>query len=185
MHQINLSIGKNLSRIRKERGLSLDKVSEMTGVSKAMLGQIERGESNPTVTTLWKIANGLRLSFSSLIKEEAPSITIVSTDTVDPIVEDDGKYRVYSLFPFHPKKQFEMFSIVLEPGCIHESEAHHAGMEEYIMVSAGTLEILLEQEIYVVEQDSSIHFQADRPHVYRNSGSSTVKCFMVIHYPSE
>lgn len=184
MHQLNLSIGKNISRIRKERNLSLDKVSEMTGVSKAMLGQIERGESNPTVTTLWKIANGLHISFSSLIKEETPFVTIVSKDHIDPITENEGKYQVFPLFPFSPKKQFEMFSIVLEPGCIHESEAHHAGVEEYIMVCEGTLELRIDQEIYRVQPDQTIHFQADRPHLYRNSGSSTVKCFMVIHYPS-
>ncbi|WP_027415158.1 helix-turn-helix domain-containing protein [Aneurinibacillus terranovensis] len=184
MHRINLNIGKNLNRIRKERNLSLDKVAEITGVSKAMLGQIERGESNPTVTTLWKIANGLHVSFSSLIEEEAPSITVISADNIAPILENDGKYRVYPFFPFEPKKQFEIFSIVLEPGCSHESEAHHAGVEEYIMVCEGTLEVLIEYETYVVKQDSAIHFQAGRPHIYRNSNTDTVKCFLVIHYPN-
>ncbi|GIP38372.1 transcriptional regulator [Paenibacillus sp. J31TS4] len=184
MHPINLSIGRNLSRIRKERNLSLDKVSERTGVSKAMLGQIERGDSNPTVTTLWKIANGLHVSFSSLMKEEAPSVSIVSKDKEEPLSENEGKYRVYSLFPFHVKKQFEVFAVELDPECTHEAEAHHAGVEEYIMVCEGTLEVFIDQEAYVVKQDDSIHFEADRPHVYRNSGSSTVKCFMIIHYPS-
>lgn len=65
MEKINQIIGENLKKARYDRELSLDKTSNLTGVSKAMLGQIERGESNPTVATLWKITNGLEITFSS------------------------------------------------------------------------------------------------------------------------
>ena len=69
MEDLNLIIGNRLKTIRNNRNLSLSEVSEITGVSKAMLGQIERGQSNPTVSTLWKIANGLKVSFSMFIDE--------------------------------------------------------------------------------------------------------------------
>ena len=62
---ISKSIAQHLQSVRKGRGLSLDKTAKLTGVSKAMLGQIERGESSPTIATLWKIATGLECSFSS------------------------------------------------------------------------------------------------------------------------
>ncbi|NUU62309.1 helix-turn-helix domain-containing protein [Paenibacillus agri] len=181
-NNINISISKNVSRIRKERKLSLDQTAELTGVSKAMLGQIERGETNPTVTTLWKIANGLHVSFSSLIKEEAPLVTVVSKKNA--ITEDDGNYRVHSLFPFDSKKQFEIYSIELEPGCSHESEAHYDGVEEYVLVSEGVLELSMEREQYIIEPEMSVMFQANRPHTYRNVGTSTVKFFNIIHYPN-
>ena len=58
MENFNIVFAKNLKRIREDRKLSLDKVADLTGVSKSMLGQIERGDSNPTITTVWKIANG-------------------------------------------------------------------------------------------------------------------------------
>ncbi|WCN36199.1 helix-turn-helix domain-containing protein [Aneurinibacillus uraniidurans] len=183
MHSINLNIGKNFKRIRTERNLSLDKMSELTGVSKAMLGQIERGESNPTITTIWKIASGLHISFSSLLAEDTPPVTLVDVRTIDPVIENDEKYRVYPLFPFHPKKQFEIFSLVLEPGGSHESEGHTTGVEEYVIVGSGTLEFVMEQEIYHVTQGSALHFQADRPHCYRNAGTSPVVCSVIIHYP--
>ena len=66
MESMNLKIGEKLKSLRTTRTLSLDDVSALTGVSKPMLGQIERGQSIPTVTTLWKIATGLKtpLSFS-------------------------------------------------------------------------------------------------------------------------
>ena len=64
MEYLNSLIGKKLKEIRSAKRLSLEEVTKLTGVSKAMLGQIERGISNPTVSTLWKIATGLKVSFS-------------------------------------------------------------------------------------------------------------------------
>ncbi|MBU8878682.1 XRE family transcriptional regulator [Bacillus sp. FJAT-29790] len=184
MDQINKNIGKNINRIRKERNLSLDKTSEITGVSKTMLGQIERGESNPTVTTLWKIANGLRLSFTSLISGDRPSVTVIKKNSLKPVVENDGQYQVYPVFPFNAEKQFEVFSIILQSGCEHKSEAHNVGVEEYIFVNEGKVEVVIGEEVYVVDSEDSITFQADRPHIYRNNGNSPVKCIVLIHYPN-
>jgi Predicted transcriptional regulators len=65
-------IAQNLKRLREERKLSLDRVAELTGVSKSMLGQIERGDSSPTVATVWKIANGLKVSFTTLMSFLSP-----------------------------------------------------------------------------------------------------------------
>ena len=62
-----LKIGENLKNIRKSMGLSLDAVSSMTGVSKTMLSQIERSESVPTLATVSKIANGLKIRFDNLL----------------------------------------------------------------------------------------------------------------------
>ncbi len=66
---LNNIIAGNLKRLRNERQLSLSKLSDICGVSKVMLGQIERGESNPTINTIWKIAGGLRVPYTSLIDE--------------------------------------------------------------------------------------------------------------------
>ena len=68
MIEIQKVIAKNFATLRKQRGLSLEKVSELTRVSKAMLSQIEKAKSNPSVSTLWKIANGLNVSFSTFMK---------------------------------------------------------------------------------------------------------------------
>ena len=78
MDKMSSMISANLKRIRKEKKLSLDSVAEMTGVSKSMLGQIERGESSPTVATLWKIATGLHISFTSLLETEEEDIQMIS-----------------------------------------------------------------------------------------------------------
>src|SRR6476659_6616138 len=69
MNNTYRNIARTLKALRQERGWSLDKTAEETGVSKAMLGQIEREESSPTIATLWKIASGFNVSFSSFIED--------------------------------------------------------------------------------------------------------------------
>ena len=77
MQEIHLIIAKNLKALRESKKLSLEKVAELTGVSKTMIGQIERGESAPTITTIWKIANGLKISFTALINNPQPDTKVV------------------------------------------------------------------------------------------------------------
>ena len=59
--ELNEIIAENLKRLRTERGLSLGRLAELSGVSKVMLSQVEKGESSPTINTLWKIATGLQV----------------------------------------------------------------------------------------------------------------------------
>lgn len=67
MTQLDKNIALNLKRIRKSKNMSLDMLAERTGVSKSMLGQIERGKTNPTVSTIGKIVEGLKVPFEQLI----------------------------------------------------------------------------------------------------------------------
>ncbi|UQD51350.1 DNA-binding protein [Bacillus methanolicus] len=183
MENIQKIIAKNLKMIRKTRGISLDRAAEATGVSKAMLSQIERGESNPTVTTLWKIATGLQVSFSSIIREEPSEVVFVSMQDVDPVIENNGEYRVYSIFPFDPRKKFEIYIIELDPGCCHVSDPHNEGIEEYITVMSGCLKMKINSETFLINAGSSIRFTANKPHTYSNPGADIVRYQLVMYYP--
>ncbi|GED12266.1 helix-turn-helix domain-containing protein [Aneurinibacillus migulanus] len=184
MEKIHIKVGRNLQRIRKSRGLSLDKVAELTGVSKAMLGQIERGESNPTVTTLWKIATGLHLSFSSLIEDDSPSVSVISLTDVTPVMEDNEKYQVYPLFPFNQETRFEMYTVIMQPGCVHHSEAHGTDAQEYIIVAEGTLTLTIGSTEYIVREKDAIRFTTGMAHTYTNATEGALRLQMVIYYPA-
>lgn len=181
---IHKMVGRKLLNIRKTRGLSLDQVAELTGVSKAMLGQIERGDSNPTISVLWKIVNGLQISFTSLIEDEEPKITVVRAAALTPFEEEDGMYRSYPLFPFHPQKKFEIYTVEMEGGCVHESEPHNDGVEEYILMIEGRLELTIGQESHVLGAGDGMHFSADRPHTYTNLSDGKAVYKALIYYPS-
>ncbi|MCR6105100.1 helix-turn-helix domain-containing protein [Salipaludibacillus agaradhaerens] len=183
MDPINITIAEKLRKIRKEKGLSLDKAADLTGVSKAMLGQIERGVSNPTVSILWKIANGLKVSFSSFVEEDEPAVSLVKMVNVKPVVDEGGKYRVFPLFPYQQDKSFEFYTIFLEEGHSHKAEAHHAGVEEYITVSEGELIIDVDGQRYTIYEGDALRFKADRAHVYINESTGTTRFHLVIYYP--
>ncbi|WP_274366089.1 helix-turn-helix domain-containing protein [Paenibacillus thermotolerans] len=182
MEPIHKKVGKNLQAIRKSRGLSLDGAAELTGVSKAMLGQIERGDSNPTISVLWRIVSGLRISFTTLIEDTESEVTVVSADTLEPFVEEDGAYRAFPLFPYNPRTKFESYLVEIDPGCSHASEAHNDGVEEYIFIQKGALELSFGDETYTAKEGSSMHFAANRAHTYRNTGEETARFYTVIFY---
>lgn len=168
MKNLNLIIGSRLRDIRNKRNLSLDEVTKLTGVSKAMLGQIERGVSNPTVSTLWKIATGLKVSFSLFIDEEEDDLKIIDQKNISPIIEDNNRMKLYPIFPFDANKGFEIFTIELEPGCNHISTPHNDGVEEYIIVTEGEIEIDINDNKFILQKGNSMRFMANKPHSYKN-----------------
>jgi transcriptional regulator with XRE-family HTH domain len=184
LKNISLVLAKNLKAHRDQKKLSLDRVAEMTGVSKTMLGQIERGESNPTINTVWKIANGLKISFTNLINEPQPETVVVTKNEIQPLLEDNGKYRLYPFFPFEDGRRFEVYSVEIEKGGYLSAESHPEGTEEFITVFDGELTIRINNEEFTVKSGDSIRFKADRPHMYHNSGTTTTRLSMVVYYPN-
>ena len=168
MKNLNLIIGNKLKDIRNKRNLSLDEVTKLTGVSKAMLGQIERGQSNPTVTTLWKISTGLKVSFSLFIDENHDDLNVISQNDINPILEDNNKMRLYPIFPFDANKGFEIFTIELESDCNHMSTPHSDGVEEYIIVTEGKIEMDIDNKKFTLQKGNSMRFTANKPHTYKN-----------------
>ncbi len=141
------NISAVLKKVRFERGLTLEDTSNLTGVSKAMLGQIERGESNPTISTLWKISTGLRISFSELLSSETNDYEPISLDDLQPVYESDGKMMLYDVFPFNPISGFEYFYIKLLPG---------------------TLLLTVDGEKFELKAPSALAFKANVEHSYSN-----------------
>lgn len=173
MHDTAPNIGAVIRKVRQERGLTLDKTEKLTGVSKAMLGQIERGESSPTISTLWKISTGLRITFSALMGGGMPSTYApVSIENITPMQEDDGKMLLYDIFPFDPAAGFEIFTITVKPGCRYMSPTHANVNEEYIIVTDGELQLSLGQQEFQLKKGMAIRFRGSEPHSYANTTQS-------------
>lgn len=195
MQEINRHLADTLKAKRKQRGWSLDKAAAETGVSKAMLGQIERGESSPTVATLWKIAGGFRCSLSTFIEADGdknPDQSSAPLSSGKPQIRSADKIRhqpaqdlmlVAPLFPFDPRMGFEIFELSLLPGYERESEPHETGVTEFVLVIEGMMEVLVEGRWRSLEKGVSIRFSADKPHGYRNLSDSTARFHNIIHYP--
>jgi len=176
-------ISKNLKKIRNENGLSLDAVSKLTGVSKGMLGQIEREEVNPTITTILKIANGLKISFTSLLSEKESDVKIIELKKVSPIYDDTKYWRSFPMFTFEESRPFEIYYVEADSGMTMTSEGHIKNSEETITVFEGEIVLSVDDESHVIKKGNSIRFKADRPHKYENKGSELTKMHMIIYYP--
>jgi XRE family transcriptional regulator, regulator of sulfur utilization len=183
LDKINSVIAGNLKKLREDRKLSLDNVAKLSGVSKSMLGQIERGEVNPTVSTVWKISNGLKISFTQLMSRPETDIEIVEKSGIAPLVEDAGKVRNYPVFPFDSVRRFEMYALELDGGGHLDAEAHPQGTQEFFTVFSGEVTIELNGESFVRSAGNSMRFKADTPHAYTNSGQGICSLSMVIYYP--
>lgn len=184
-HEPNRQIANALRVLRNGRGWSLDRTAQETGVSKAMLGQIERCESSPTIATLWKIASGFQTSLSSLI-EPAPvgspdGVIRRSVEALRKQPAPDGML-VAVLFPYAPQFGFELFELTLLPGYERLSEAHEPGVTEHVIVLRGPMEVLVEGEWIELGEGEAVRFAADRPHGYRNRRETPAVFHNLIHY---
>lgn len=179
---INSTVSQNIKQVREEKKLTLDAAALATGVSRSMLAQIEKGDANPTISILWKIANGYKVSFTSLIEEAPAQAAVIHSDAVQPIVEDEGRYVNYPAFGFDEQRLFETYRIVIAPGGSLDAEPHLAGTEEYITVFAGSVEIMAAGQTFSLNTGDSIRFRADAAHSYRNTGKGEALLSMLLYY---
>jgi transcriptional regulator with XRE-family HTH domain len=170
-HYTHISL--TLKALRKERGWSLDKTAQETGVSKAMLGQIERAESSPTIATLWKIASGFHVPFSLFISD--------SHTTPKTLHPKDSKMQVAPLFAFDAALKCEIFLIELLPGCEHLSTPHSAGVIEHVLVAEGSMQLLVDGVWKSLTKGEGLRFNANQAHGYRNITKQKAVIYDIIH----
>lgn len=179
-------LAETLKQVRKDKKLSLDKAAELTGVSKAMLGQIERGESSPTISTLWKIATGFDVSLSSFIEPPSKALrqtTVRSAQDIRQHPAGEG-LLIAPLYPYDSTLGFEYLELIFEPGYDRASAPHAPGVIEIITVIEGALEIFSDDHWHDLEEGQTIRFRSDKPHGYRNMTDQPAKVLTVIHYPN-
>ncbi len=183
MDTMNMIVAKNIKRLREENKLSMDELAKLSGVSKSMLAQIERGEGNPTLSTLWKLSNGMKVPFDALTVRPKVTYEIVRTAEIQPILENNGKVKNYPLFPDDENRRFAVYYLELEPGSYWQSEPHLRGTTEFITVFGGTLEIETDDKHFTIPKGESIRFRGDAAHSYMNTGSETAILHMILYNP--
>lgn len=182
---MNLVIAQNLKSLRTEKQLSLGEAADRTGVSKSMLGQIERGESSPTISTLWKIATGLGVSFTSLMEYREQETQLVREADMKPLLADEGHFKLYPVIRASDDRPFEILDLELDPGAYSASRPHAQGTVEFVLVYQGAMEFFLGEngtQHYIVKAGEVLHYRADQPHVYTNPNTETARAAMVIQY---
>jgi transcriptional regulator with XRE-family HTH domain len=176
-------VGSNLRRLRGQRGLSLEKLSRLSGVSRAMLGQVELGQSAPTINVLWKISSALSVPFSALITARGGGGTqVLRGENAKLLTSHDGSFSSRALFPFDEPRRVEFYELRLAPGGAEKADAHAPGTMENIVVSTGTVEIEVSGRKEVLAPGDAMMFEADVPHVYRSRSDRESVMYLVMTY---
>ncbi len=176
-------VGENLRRLRTQRGLSLEKLAKASGVSRAMLGQIELGQSAPTINVLWKIARALGVPFSTLITHRGGGTTrVMSREGAKRLTSADGRFVSRALFPFDAPRTVEFYELRLGVRGVEDAEPHPPGTVENLVVSQGQVDIVIQGERHALGPGDAILFEADVPHAYRNTGDVDAMMYLVMTY---
>jgi transcriptional regulator with XRE-family HTH domain len=182
--ELSAILGRNLRRLRTQRGHSLERLAKLSGVSRAMLGQIETGKSTPTISLLWKVATALDVPFATLLAAEPTSGTVLlRRDEAKVLSSSDGRFTSRALFPFDSERRVEFYELRLAPNHREDADAHAPGTKENLLVARGTVEITSgrERPVTLAEGDA-ILFEADVPHSYRNLTSLEAVLYLVMTY---
>jgi transcriptional regulator with XRE-family HTH domain len=180
------AVGGNLRRLRVKRGLSLERLARHSGVSRTMLSQIELGQSAPTITTLWKIARSLGVTFSALIaRGDDSAARVLKPGAAKLLTNQDGSFTSRALFPFGEPRRAEFYELRLKARGLEEASPHPPGTTENLVVTAGAVQIEVAGTSYELDAGDAILFIADVPHTYRNRGAAEAVMYLVMTYTEE
>jgi transcriptional regulator with XRE-family HTH domain len=174
-------VGGNLRRLRGKRGLSLEKLSRLSGVSRAMLGQVELGQSAPTINVLWKISSALSVPFSALITARGGGgLQVLRSDSAKLLTSHDGSFSSRALFPFDEPRRVEFYELRLAPGGSERADPHNPGTVENLVVAEGAVEIEVAGRKEQLGRGDAMVFEADVPHAYRNRAERASILYLVM-----
>ncbi|MFZ5470177.1 MAG: helix-turn-helix domain-containing protein [Myxococcota bacterium] len=176
-------VAEQLRAARKDRGWTLDELARRSGVSRAMLSQIEARKTNPTIAVLWKISTAFGLNFSAMLGEEPKrDVNLVRREEMQVLSSADGKFQSRPLFPRQSRRKSEMYELRLAPGARSEGPPHPPGTRENLVVVKGRLTIWVSDTAFEIDEGDAIDFAADVPHAYENRGAKDFLGYEVIEY---
>jgi XRE family transcriptional regulator, regulator of sulfur utilization len=178
-------IGANIKDIRKQSGLTLEVLAERSGVSKAMLSQIEAEKVNPTVATVWKIAQGLGVEINRLLQGSTGSVRKFHVTTRDDIIAldtDEEGLHISVLTPIQLVEDLEMYLLTFAPGGALRAGAHFPRTEEFLTVIRGSIRVRAGERDATLREGDFIRYQCDVDHDIENIESGETVVHMVVRF---
>jgi transcriptional regulator with XRE-family HTH domain len=174
-------LGATIQRLRKAYNLSLSELSQQSGVAKSIISQIERNETNPTLATIWRLAQALDVSIERVLQttEDEPFLEKTSKADTPILLSDDGKCRLAIIGWIKTVEWLQAYELSADPGGVLESEAHQRGSVESLSVREGELEVEVGGVRETVKAGETLRYRCDRRHVIRNPGKTPAQATMI------
>jgi transcriptional regulator with XRE-family HTH domain len=178
---ISGQLGKTVQRLRKAYNLSLSELSEHSGVAKSIISQIERNETNPTLATIWRLAQALDVSIERVLQaaEDEPFLEKSTRADTPILVSDDGKCRLAIIGWIKTVEWLQWYDFSADPGGALESDSHQRGSVECLSVLRGELEVTVADVTERASAGETLRYRCDRPHVIRNVSDKPAHATMV------
>lgn len=173
-------LASHLKEARRAKGLSLEAVAKLSGVSRSMVSQIERGESSPTVATLWNLTQALQVDFAGLLEGRIePGIRVVRAADA-PVIEDSGRgVSIRILSAPQSVGDHEIYEIRFAPGARLDSKPHRAGCREDLVVIEGAVTVRSGEETTELNIADAANYAADGPHCI-TAGKKAARVLMIV-----
>jgi transcriptional regulator with XRE-family HTH domain len=179
-------LGANLRRLRVKRGLSLERLSKLSGVSRAMLSQVELAYSAPTINVIWRIASALGVPFGALLTtQELQTTQLLRKSSAKTLTSHDGAFSSRALFPPNVPRRSEFYELRLRPHGVEHATAHAPGTTENLVVTRGKLAVHVGEDYAQLDTGDAILFTADVPHTYENLSDEESVVYLVMTYAEE
>ena len=180
---LNRAVAENIKRIRKTKKLSMERTAALAGVSRSMLGQIERGEANPSVAIIGKLAKALKVPAEILLENDGfESLQVARELDTKPTRLDGGKAVLRPSFPYDDVTRQESFFLDLYISAKYRPEPSVPGCICHLTVLSGTVSLEAEGETFQLLERDAIRFAADRPWKMENMTNATARMLLAFQY---
>lgn len=175
---------RRVTELRKKNKLTLNQLASLSGVSRSMLSQIERGKANPTLAVTFRIAQAFGMSLGELVEQSTnnPGIEVVHGEDPNHLFRADEECRIRTLSPLHMEKNVEFYEVRIAQGACLHSAAHFNGAKELLTVTQGAACIKSGHSQCVLSVGDSAHYRADIEHSIENNAQEELIAFLVVTY---
>ena len=162
--------------------MSLGELSEQSGVAKSIISQIERNETNPTLSTVFRLSRALETSIDEVLKADSGTAFLDhQMKSAIPILESqDGLCRLAIIGPLNLIDLTQWYDFQAKPAGLLESDPHPPGTVEHLYLLKGEVEITVGDEVRIAKAGEAIRYRADMPHKIRNIGTGEAHANMIL-----
>lgn len=178
-------VGAHIRHLRQARGLSIKEMAERSGLSIALISQVERGISSASVRVLAKLADGLDVAISDMFelgKEGSSRERVVARKREHRRIDLNRTGVLKELLtPFETDPRLDIYMMTIEPeGSSSDEDYVHIGEEAGVVLEGG-IELFVDNKRYVLGEGDSFRFASNRPHRYLNAGNRTAKVIWALY----
>ena len=176
------SLGKTIQRLRKAYNMSLGDLSEQSGVAKSIISQIERNETNPTLSTVYRLSRALDTTIDEVLRTDDQNVFLEhQLKSGVPVLESqDGLCRLAIAGPLNLVELVQWYDFKAQPKGLLESDPHPPGTVEHLYMLKGEVEVTTGDQIKRAKTGETLRFRGDMPHRIVNVGDGEAHATMVL-----